>query len=111
MNERKMKIGYIRRNNQELNPNLPRFTFCESTFTRKISSRGDRVYTKLFTCPLDYEDIVEEANKMKQDPTLIIVTEPFLLDDGLKEKVVRWVEWANKADQKEYDPFCMEQES
>jgi hypothetical protein len=43
---------------------------------------------------------------MKQDPTLIIVTEPFLLDDGLKEKVVRWVEWANKVDPKEYDPFA-----
>jgi single-stranded-DNA-specific exonuclease len=28
------------------------------------------------------------------------------LCDELKEKVVKWVEWANNADPKEYDPFA-----
>lgn len=35
-----------------------------------------------------------------------VVQEPFLLDDELREKVERWVEWANKADPSEYDPFA-----
>lgn len=35
--------------------------------------------------------------------------EPFLLDDELKEKAIKWVEWANKADPKEYDPFYKEE--
>lgn len=37
---------------------------------------------------------------------LILVQEPFLLDDELRERVNRWVEWANKVDPKEYDPFA-----
>ena len=101
-----MKIGYIRRNNLELNPQLKeKFTFKECTFTRRISSKGDRVYSKLFY-PLDYEEIVDNANMMKSDHGLIVVNEPFLLDDELREKVIKWVEWANKSDPKEYDFFA-----
>lgn len=29
------------------------------------------------------------------------------MDDELREKVIKWVEWANKADPKEYDPFAV----
>lgn len=101
-----MKIGYIRRNNIELNTNMPRFKFIEATFTRRISSRGDRVYSKMLIYPVDYEEIVDTANMMKGDGGLIIVQEPFLLDDELREKVVRWVEWANEADPREYDFFA-----
>lgn len=100
-----MKIGYIRRNNIELNPDKEKFEFKEATFTRRISSRGDRVYSKMLMLPVDYEEIVDNANFMKNNSSLIIVSEPFLLDDELREKVVRWVEWANKADPKEYDLF------
>lgn len=39
-----MKIGYINIVNLEMNPHLTeRFQFCKATFTRRISSRGDRV--------------------------------------------------------------------
>ena len=101
-----MKLGYIRRNNLELNPQLTeKFQFKETTFTRRISSKGDRVYSKMFY-PLDYEEVVDNANMMKDNSGLILVGEPFLLDDELREKAVRWVEWANKADPKEYDPFA-----
>ena len=101
-----MKIGYIRRNNLELTPHLKeRFAFKECTFTRRISSKGDRVYSKLFY-PLDYEEIVDNANMMKENPGLIMVDSPFLPDDELREKAIRWVEWANKADPKEYDFFA-----
>ena len=102
-----MKIGYIRRNNLELNPHLTeRFQFKEASFTRRISSKGDRVYSKMLAHPIDYEEVVDNANVMKGDSGLILVCEPFLLDDELREKVVKWVEWANNADPKEYDPFA-----
>ena len=102
----KMTIGYISRRNLEMNPHFAeRFKFTEATFTRKINSRGDKVYSKMLLYPVDYEEIVDNANIMKQNPNLILVREPFLLDDELRDKVLKWVEWANKADPKEYDPF------
>ena len=101
-----MKIGYIVRYDLELNPHLTeKFKFKEATFTRRISSRGDRVYSKMLCCPVDYEEIVDNASLMKGDSGLILVDEPFLLDDELREKAVRWVEWANKADPSEYELF------
>lgn len=102
-----MKIGYIVEYDLELNPHLTeKFKFREATFTRRISSRGDRVYSKMLISPVDYEEIVGNANIMKNNPSLILVREPFLLDDELREKVTKWVEWANHADPKEYDPFA-----
>jgi hypothetical protein len=104
-----MKIGYIVEHNLELNPYLTeKFTFREATFTRRISSRGDRVYSKMLQFPVDYEEIVDNANMMKNNSDIILVREPFLLDDELKEKVIKWVDWANKADPREYDPFAKE---
>ena len=102
-----MKIGYIVEYDLELNPHLTeKFKFREATFTRRISSRGDRVYSKMLMSPVDYEEIVGNANIMKNNPSLILVRELFLLDDELREKVTKWVEWANHADPKEYDPFA-----
>lgn len=101
-----MKIGYIRRNNLELNPNLPKFQFKEASCTRRISSKSDRVYSKMLAHPVDYEEVVDNANMMKNNSGIILVQEPFFLDDELREKVVNWVEWANNADPKEYDPFA-----
>lgn len=101
-----MKIGYIQQYDLSQNPHLTeRFKFVEDTFTRRISSRGDRVYSKSFY-PLDYEEIVDNANMMKKNSRLILVQEPFLLDDELRDKVTQWVDWANKADPSEYDPFA-----
>lgn len=102
-----MKIGYINVVNLAMNPHLTeRFQFREATFTHRISSRGDRVYSKMFQFPVDYEEIVDNANIMRKNPQLILTREPFLLDDELRDKVVKWVEWANKADPSEYDPFA-----
>ena len=72
-----MKIGYIRMNDLELNPNLKKFDFMEATFTRRISSKGDRIYSKILVCPIDYEEIVDTANMMKNGEGMIIVNEPF----------------------------------
>lgn len=104
-----MKIGYIQEYDLELNPHLTeRFKFREESFTRRISSRGDRVYSKMLLYPVDYEEIVDNANIMKNNSRIILVREPFLLDDELREKVVHWVEWANQAKPSEYDPFTKE---
>ena len=104
-----MKIGYIQEYDLELNPHLTeRFKFREASFTRRISSRGDRVYSKMLMCPVDYEEIVDNANIMKNNSRVVLVREPFLLDDELKEKVTKWVDWANKTDPREYDPFAKE---
>ena len=103
-----MKIGYIQRYDLKLNPHLTeRFKFREATCTRTINSRGDKVRSKMLMFPVDYEEIVDNANMMKNNDGLILVTEPFLLDDELREKCLRWVEWANKADPKDYDLFHM----
>lgn len=102
-----MKLGYIVRYDLDKNPHLTeRFKFREASFTRRIGPRGDRVYSKMLQFPVDYEEIVDNANMMKRNPQLILVGEPFLLDDELREKVTKWVEWANHADPSEYDPFA-----
>ena len=101
-----LKIGYIQEINLELNPHSERFRFKEATFTRRISSRGDRVYSKMLIYPVDYEEIVGNANIMKNNSSVILVREPFLLDDELRGKVIKWVEWANKVDPSEYDSFA-----
>ena len=102
-----MKLGYIVVYDLELNPNrTKKFKFREVTCTRKINTRGDKVYSKMLMHPVDYEEVLDNAKMMKENDRLILVREPFLLDDELKEKVTRWVEWANTADPKEYDPFA-----
>lgn len=102
-----MKIGYINRYDLKLNPHLTeRFKFIEANATRTINSRGDKVRSKILMFPVDYEEVKDNANMMKENPQLIIVCEPFLLDDELREKCKKWVEWANKADPSEYDPFA-----
>ncbi len=100
-----MKIGYIKRYNLELNPHLTeRFKFIEASCTRTINSRGDKIRSKILCCPVDYEEIFSNAKIMKTH-NLILVGEPFLLDDELKEKAIKWVNYANKTDPKEYDMF------
>lgn len=102
-----MKIGYIVKNDLDLNPHLTqRFEFKEATFTRTINSRGDKIKSKMLMFPVDYEEIVDNANMMKGDSQLILIREPFLLDDELREKCLRWVKWANNASPKAYDPFA-----
>lgn len=102
----KNKIGYIAQYDITVNPNKNRFEFREATFTRTINSRGDRIRSKLLCVPVDYSEIVHTAQMMKEHSDLIVVREPFLLDDELRDKVVRWVTWANQADPSQYDPFA-----
>lgn len=105
-----MKIGYIQQYDLRLNPHIKeRFRFISANATRSINSRGDRIRTKILCLPVDYEEVKENADIMKQNPHLILVREPFILDDELRDKCEKWVEWANKADPADYDPFYNEQ--
>lgn len=99
----KMKIGYIVRYGQR--ETGFKFRFRESSYTRKITSRGDRIYSKMLY-PLDYTDVKDNTDMMRREG-IILVNEPFFLDDELRDKAIRWVEYANNADPKEYDPFAI----
>lgn len=46
---------------------------------------------------------------LEMNPQIILTREPFLLDDELKERVTKWVDWANKVDPSEYDPFAKQE--
>lgn len=98
-----MKIGYIVVHNAN---GKKTFMLRESSFTRRITSKSDKVYSKIFYGSFDYEEIVSNAKIMKNNPRLILVGEPFLLDAELEDKCEKWIEWANKADPSEYDPFA-----
>ena len=107
----KLKIGYIAKYGLKLNPHLKekfefRFKFKEATYTRIVNSYGDRIYSELLTYSFSYKEVADNADMMKRNESLIIVQEPFLIDDELREKVTKWVEWANKANQEEYDPWA-----
>lgn len=98
-----MKIGYIVEYDLNLNPHLKeKFKFKEANFTRRISSRGDRVYSKMLAYPVDYDEIIDNANMIRGNSGLMLVGEPFLLDDELREKCLRWVAWANSVDESQY---------
>lgn len=103
-----MKIGFIQKYSDPCHIENDMFRLIECSCTRRISSKSDRVYSKCFM-PLDYEEITYNANIMKKNPGIILVQEPFLLDDELREKAVKWVKWANKADPSEYDPFAKQE--
>lgn len=93
----KMKIGYIRENDLKLNPHLTeRFQFKEATFTRRISNRGDRVYSKILLYPVDYEEIMSNAKIMRDNPSVILVREPFLLGEDFAEYSLpkKWIKVA-----------------
>lgn len=105
----KMMLGYIAQNNLELNPELTdKFTLKEATYTQSISSRGNKIRSKLLSCPVDYDDVRSTTEIMKDNTGIVVVREPFFIDDELRERVTKWVEWANKADPSEYDPFAGE---
>jgi hypothetical protein len=102
MAKSKLRIGYIARSNVG---GKSRFVFHESSYTRRITARGDRVYSDMLLFPVDYEDVALTTSQIKEKG-VIVITEPFFLDDELRDKVINWIEWANSVDQKEYDPFA-----
>ena len=102
MAKNNMRIGYIVRYGKDSDT---RFKYREESYQRKITAtKGDRVYCKMLY-PTDYED-VQHTTEIMREKGLIVVCEPFFVDDELRKKVTKWVEWANNADPKEYDPLA-----
>lgn len=97
-----MKLGYISRREKD---GKPFFKFLEASYSRRINRLGDRVFSKLLLIPVDFEDVSMNTEIMQKNTSLILVGEPFILDDDLRERITKWVEWANKADPSEYDPL------
>lgn len=97
------KIGYITVYEED---GRKKFKFREANFTRTINRRGDKVKSKMLMFSVEYEEIVGAAKIMKENPKLILTREPFLLDDELRERCIKWCEWANNAEPWEYDPFA-----
>ena len=101
-----MKIGYINKYDLERNPHLTnRFKYLEANATKSLTGRGLKVRCKLFSRTWDYDDVESNTKMLKGNPNMILVTEPFFVDDELRERITKWVDWANRADEKEYDPF------
>lgn len=95
----KMRIGYI----SHLAEN--QFKYSSAPYRRIISEKSDRIYSKMFWHPFDYEEVKFNTDMMKENAGIILVTEPFFVDEELEKKAKEWVEWANNSDPEEYDPF------
>lgn len=52
----KMKIGYIVKSSEG-------FSFREAAYTRKINSRGDKIYSKMLLFPVDYDEVVDNTEE------------------------------------------------
>lgn len=53
--------------------------------------------------PVDYEDVALTTEIMKKENGLMIIREPFFVNDDLRDSITKWVEWANNADPSEYE--------
>lgn len=96
----KMRIGYIVRYGKDSGH---KFGYREDSYQRKITSRSDKVYCKMLY-PTDYDE-VEYNTEIMREKGLVLVGEPFFVDDELRKKVEKWIDWANKVDAIQYDPF------
>ena len=63
-----------------------------------INSRGRRVKAEHFYT-LDAEEIEDNTRWLLETPTLILVTEPFIMTDELRARVERWIERENAIEQ------------
>lgn len=87
-------LGCIKTNS---NPHSPdRFVFEKSPCARCATDKRDIVYTNASVKPINYCLLVENANMMKDNKELILVDEPFLLDDELKLRAEKWVRDQNR---------------
>ena len=72
-----------------------KWELVESKVSRmSLCKDGVHVYTKRFY-PLDDEELRSNTNFMRELNGLILVQEPFVLDDELRERCERWVDWMN----------------
>lgn len=103
----KMMLGYIEKYDLKLNPQLEfPFKFNEFPFNIRINSKGKKIYSKGFYGSMDYDEVESDTNMLRNSPNMMLIKTPVILDDDLKKRMTDWVEWANHAEQSDYDPFA-----
>lgn len=69
---------------------------CEGKITRIVqNSHGTKVYSKRF-CPIEIEEIEDNTKIMSEAQGWINTREVVLLTPEIRSRCERWVEWANK---------------
>lgn len=99
----KGRLGYILRPTSTVD-GKPQFKFREEGYTRTITSKSDKIRSKMLAYAEDFEAVQNNTDIIAHSH-MMLVESPFFLDDELRQHVKKWVEWANKADPSEYDPF------
>lgn len=88
-------LGYVSRS-QKFGETTWRWRLVEAKVRRlAICKDGVHVYTKEF-CPLDDDEIKGNTKIMNERTSLILVQEPFVLNDETRARVERWVAWMNE---------------
>ena len=97
-----MKVGYISRRRSE--DGKETFVYREANGTRRIGVKSDTVKVKFLYGTYPYDELVSNT-KIFEDSTIILVGEPFITNDELKERLEKWCEWANSCKNREYSFF------
>ena len=97
-----MKVGYISRRQSE--DGKVTFVYREANGTRRIGVRSDTVKVSFLRGTYPYDEIVSNT-KIFEDSTIILVGEPFITNNELKERIEKWCEWANQCEHREYSFF------
>ena len=90
----KDKIGYIRR--QENPDGTTSFKLIEAKIKSiRIGKKGTSVYSDRFRA-FDAEELEENVKLMADTSKLILVGEPFIMNDEMSERLKKVVEYWNK---------------
>lgn len=101
-----MRIAYIKE--RRTSEGKRQFEYVECSCTRKITSRSDKLYSKLFH-PIDFEDAQHSTKMLTENEKIMIVREPVFIDKttiDLCDRMKQWVEWANQVKESDYNPFA-----
>lgn len=98
-----MKVGYIsRRKDPETGKEV--FSYREANATRRIGVRSDTVKIPFLYGTYPYEELVSNTHFM-ENPKIVLTREPFITNDEQKERCMKWCEWANSCEHREYSFF------
>ena len=87
-------IGYLIKGQGPTEP-APTWKLRETKVDRiALCKDGAHIHTKGLTVQLD-EEIQSNTEWLLESPQLILVHEPFVLNDELRDRVEHWIQWVN----------------
>lgn len=93
-------IGYIRKS-QKLGETKWKWELVKGeVYSLAIRKDGVHVCAESFR-PLDDEEIRSNTEIISKRNGLILVQEPFRMDDEIKARVERWIDWMNESPENE----------